>query len=101
MSDERLAAKFRALGDPTRMRIFRSLLECCPPGASQAYGGTTASEVCCSVSGAAKINSTISHHLKELRQAGLIEMERKGRCMMCRPNTTGVRDMLSFLLDVD
>jgi DNA-binding transcriptional ArsR family regulator len=100
MSDERLAEKFRALGDPKRMKIFWSLLACCPPGGSLAHGGATASEVCCEVSGAPKINSTISHHLKELRQAGLIEVERKGRCMICRPRVEGVREMLDFLLDL-
>jgi ArsR family transcriptional regulator, arsenate/arsenite/antimonite-responsive transcriptional repressor len=101
MSDDRLAEKFRALGDPTRMRIFRSLMECCPPGGSSERGGPTASEVCCQVSGSGKINSTISHHLKELRQAGLIDVRRQGRCMICRPKPDGVRDMLSFLLDVE
>ena len=101
MSDDQLAEKFRALGDPTRMRIFRTLMSCCAPGASAAKGGATASEVCCQVSGAQKINSTVSHHLKERRQAGLIEVERRGRCMMCRPKTEGMREMLNFLLDVD
>ncbi len=27
--------------------------------------------------------STVSHHLKELRQAGLVQMERKGRQVEC------------------
>lgn len=99
MSDERLAEKFRALADPTRLRIFRSLMECCGPMGQSS--GPTASEICCQVSGASKINSTISHHLKELRQAGLIEVKRQGRCMICCPKPDGVRDMLSFLLDVE
>nr|AHG23304.1 putative transcriptional regulator [uncultured bacterium] len=97
MTDEALADKFRALGDPTRMRIFRSLMQCCGPSES----GPTASEICCQVSGSQKINSTVSHHLKELRQAGLIDVKRQGRCMICCPKPDGVREMLNFLLDVE
>lgn len=34
--------------------------------------------------------ATMSHHLKELAGAGLIETEREGQCLMCRPR----RDVL-------
>ena len=93
-TDEALASKFRALGDPSRMRIFRMLM-------SNTGLDPTASEVCARVSESPRINSTISHHLKELRYAGLIEVERQGRRMICRPKPDGVREMLNFLLDVE
>ena len=62
---ERLAEQFKALGDPTRLAIVNQLAgaeECCvcnlePLGLSQ---------------------PTISHHLKILREAGLVESTRRG-----------------------
>src|SRR2546421_10235789 len=75
----------KALGDPPRLRIFESLRSCCCPvpigdsGQVSRTSGPTAGEVCCSVTGSEKINSKISFHLKELRNAGLITMERRGK----------------------
>ena len=92
-SDDRvgeLAGMFKALGDPTRLRIFEFLRQCCCPvaveeetGEVRPVQGPTVGEVCCSLTGAEKINSTISHHLKELRLAGLITVERRGKNMIC------------------
>ena len=63
-----LAQVFRALGDPVRLRLV-SLI-----GAHQ--GG----EVCvCDLTAAfALTQPTISHHLKVLREAGIIGCERRG-----------------------
>jgi len=63
-----LALVFKALGDPVRLRLV-SLI-----GARQ--GG----EVCvCDLTSAFDLSQpTISHHLKVLREAGLIESERRG-----------------------
>ncbi len=84
-----LAALFKALGDPTRLKIFEFLRACCCPVAVEETGdvrpaqGPTAGEVCCHVTGEERITSSISFHLKELRQAGLITMERRGKNMIC------------------
>jgi ArsR family transcriptional regulator len=86
---QEVAAMFKALGDPTRLRIFEFLRECCCPVAVGEGGevspvqGPTAGEVCCHITGEERINSSISFHLKELRQAGLITMERRGKHMVC------------------
>jgi len=41
--------------------------------------GPTVGEVCCTIMpGAEKINSTISHHLKVLRDAHLVTWEKRG-----------------------
>lgn len=107
MNDEKLVEKFRALADPTRMRIFRMLVCCCDAmgldetGGVSRTSGPTAGEVCCQITGATKINSTISHHLKELKRAGLITVERYGRRMICRANPAGVREMMGFLMGVE
>ncbi len=65
---ERLARIFKALGDPTRVRLV-SLV------AAHAGG-----EACvCDLTGAFELTGpTISHHLKVLREAGIITGERRG-----------------------
>ncbi|MEO3876518.1 metalloregulator ArsR/SmtB family transcription factor [Nonomuraea sp. B12E4] len=64
---------FKALGDPIRLRLL-SLI-----GAHE--GGRQAGDgVCvCELTGAFTVTApTISHHLKVLREAGLIDSERRG-----------------------
>ncbi|MFD6096183.1 ArsR/SmtB family transcription factor [Nocardiopsis flavescens] len=63
-----LARVFKALGDPVRLRLLSMI-------ASQASG-----EVCvCDLTPAFDLaQPTISHHLKLLREAGLIAAERRG-----------------------
>lgn len=100
---EELAAMFKALGDPTRLRIFAFLRACCCPVAVEETGdvrpveGPTVGEVCCRVTGAERITSTISHHLKELRQAGLITVERRGKNMICGVNREAVALLAAYL----
>jgi ArsR family transcriptional regulator, arsenate/arsenite/antimonite-responsive transcriptional repressor len=63
---DQLAAQFRALADPTRVAIINSL--------------SAADEVCvCNLTEAFDLSQpTISHHLKVLREAGLVESTRRG-----------------------
>jgi ArsR family transcriptional regulator, arsenate/arsenite/antimonite-responsive transcriptional repressor len=63
---DQLAAQFKALADPTRVAIINSL--------------SAADEVCvCNLTEAFDLSQpTISHHLKVLRQAGLVESTRRG-----------------------
>lgn len=94
---------FKALGDPTRLRIFEFLCACCCPVAVEDTGdvrpvlGPTVGEVCCQVTGADKITSSVSFHLKELRLAGLITVERRGKNMICGINREAVAALASFL----
>lgn len=62
-----LASAFKALADPVRLRIA-SIVACCPAG--EVCMGEIAAEF--SVSG-----PTISHHLKKLREAGVLTSERR------------------------
>lgn len=100
---ERRAVMFRALGDPTRLRIFEFLRGCCGPVSVEETGevrrveGATVGEVCCRVTGADRITSTLSHHLKELRIAGLISTERQGKYVLCRLNQEAVASLASYL----
>lgn len=63
-----LARVFKALGDPVRLRLLSMI--------ASREGG----EVCvCELTPAFALSQpTISHHLKLLRQAGLVDCERRG-----------------------
>ena len=81
--DDRLARQLKALGNPVRLRIFRQLLDhCIATGACDARGDMSQ---CVGDLGSAfdLAPSTVSHHLKELRTAGLIQSERAGKSVMC------------------
>jgi ArsR family transcriptional regulator len=103
ISDLEAMAAFRALGDPTRLRIYRFLCDCCCPVALDESGdvhpvdGPTVGEVCCRIAGVGRITSTISHHLKELRLAGLITVERRGKNMICGVNRALPKALARFL----
>lgn len=98
-----VVAMFRALGDPTRLQIFEFLRSCCCPvsvdemGEVRPVSGPTVGEVCCKVTGAEQINSKISHHLKELRLAGLITVERRGKNMICGVNREALAGLSAYL----
>jgi ArsR family transcriptional regulator len=78
-----LAKIFRALGDPSRLAIFELVRECC----EEEGGGHSTTDLRNSVSEIARqfdlSLSTVSHHLKELRTAGLIKCERQGQHIFC------------------
>ena len=70
---EELARAFKALADPVRLRLL-SLI-------ANAPGGTACS---CDLEGpVAKTQSTVSHHLSLLADAGLITKEKVGRWVNC------------------
>jgi ArsR family transcriptional regulator len=63
---DQLAARFKALADPTRVAIVNCL--------------SAADEVCvCNLTDTFELSQpTISHHLRILREAGLVESRRRG-----------------------
>ena|SRR6266542_6450881 len=84
-----LAPMFKALGDPVRLRLM-SLI------------ASTGSEACvCDLSEDFDLSQpTISHHLKVLRQAGLVDSERRGTWVYYRVHPEALR-ALSSLLDAE
>ncbi|MCP4448312.1 MAG: helix-turn-helix transcriptional regulator [Myxococcales bacterium] len=80
--DQRFAKYFKALSNPHRLALFQQLTSCCAPGTVCSVEAATR---CVGELGESlKIaKSTLSHHLKELNQAGLIQMERRGKQVMC------------------
>lgn len=83
----RLAPVFKALGDPVRLRMV-SMIAAQP-------------ELCvCEITPAFHLSSgTISHHLKLLREAGLVDCERRGTFVYYWVNPEALR-VLSTLLAV-
>ncbi len=69
LTPEQTAAIARALADPRRFAIFEQIAQC----NGLACSALTEHE--------AISPATISHHLKELAEAGLIESVREGRIM--------------------
>lgn len=103
VDDRDAALMFKALGDPTRLRIFKFLQSCAEQVALEEGGevhplqGPTVGEVCCHLTGVEKITSTVSFHLKELRNAGLIAMEKQGKYMICCVEKEAMQKLRSYL----
>jgi ArsR family transcriptional regulator, arsenate/arsenite/antimonite-responsive transcriptional repressor len=61
-----VAPMFKALGDPVRLRLLSMI-------------ASTAEACVCDLTGAFEVSGpTISHHLRVLREAGLVDSERRG-----------------------
>ena len=99
-------AVFKALGDPTRLRIFEFLCNsCCPVTVGEecgerTVGGPTVGDVCCCVTGSVKVSSTMVFHFKELREAGLITMERRGRNTVCGVDREVMANLANYFVNV-
>jgi ArsR family transcriptional regulator, arsenate/arsenite/antimonite-responsive transcriptional repressor len=93
---EKFAAIFKALSNPNRLGLFLQLVSCCPPGTicsateARRYVGVLGEEL--------DINqSTVSHHIKELRQAGLVRVERRGKNVECWVDDQAVDALIRLL----
>jgi ArsR family transcriptional regulator len=99
------AAIFKALSDPTRVAIFEWLRTCCPTlsvdeetrEVRPVLDGPTLGEVCCTLTGAEQVTSTFSRHCKELHEAGLITLERRGKSVVCAIDPEGVAALVGYL----
>ncbi|MET7967604.1 metalloregulator ArsR/SmtB family transcription factor [Micromonospora sp. NPDC005305] len=82
-----VAPMFKALGDPVRLRLM-SMIASVP-------------EICvCDLTPAFDLSGpTISHHLKLLREAGLVDSERRGTWVWYRARPEAFRQ-LGALLDI-
>ena len=78
-----------SLGNETRLAVFRMLVKAgsggLPVGRIQAKLGIAA--------------STLSHHIAQLVGQGLIQQERMGRALICRPNFERMNALLQFLTE--
>jgi ArsR family transcriptional regulator len=80
---ERFAEIFKALSTPNRLAIFLRLTSRCPPGTSCAFDEQIRECVGDVGKDLGISRTTVSHHVKELRRAGLLRVERRGRNIEC------------------
>ena len=95
MQDNQSLAKiFRALANPQRLAIFERLGQ----AAVRCGKGEDGTMCVCDIAGGTDLAlSTVSHHLKELREAGLIRCERRGQWVYCKVNREALEKVEVFL----
>ena len=83
---EQVVAGFRALADPTRLEIFRLI-------------AAQAEPICvCDIVGRFDVSQpTISHHLKVLREAGLVTWEKRGLWVYYSLNRAALHQVPDYL----
>lgn len=82
------AARLEALGNPTRLAIYRLLVR----------AGATGLPVGRIQQALELAASTLSHHLKTLLTVGLVTQERDGTTLTCRANYPMMRGLVDFLV---
>lgn len=80
---DEFAEMFKALSNPNRLAIFLRLISRCPPGTSCAFDEEIRECVGDVGQDLGIARTTVSHHVKELRRAGLLRVERRGRNIEC------------------
>ncbi len=87
MNIEQAAKQLEALGNPTRLQVYRTLVRAGPNGLPvsgvQERVGIPA--------------STLSHHLHRLVLTGLVTQERQATTLICRVNYPAMDDLLGFM----
>lgn len=82
------AARLEALGNPTRLKIYRTLVKAGDNGLSV---GKLQSRLDIAP-------STLSHHLKSMLIVGLIYQERQSTTLICRADYDVMRSLVGFLV---
>lgn len=101
MEQKKLAQIFKALSNEQRLNLFQMLIEWQGREESLDLTGIGCDGVekcftkaCCSLD---LSRSTISHHFKELENAGLVTLTRHGQSSICKINPEAVQAIRDFL----
>ena len=97
MAERDLAEIFKALADPTRVKILALLKtrgrSCCDL-ISRNEPGLCA----CDIEEAVKLSqASVSHHMGMLRRAGLVEAQKRGRWVYYRRNEAAIAGLAEIL----
>ena len=93
---ERYADIFKALSNPNRLKIFQRLASCCRPGTVSVIDACATACVGDLGRELDIVASTVSHHIKALRQAGLIRTRRRGQRIECWIDPAVVTQLRGF-----
>jgi len=89
MELDHAARQLEALGNPTRLRLYRTLVRAGDAGLAVGHLQARLSIPA----------STLSHHLRQLVSTGLITQERTGTTLICRADYAAMRAVIGFLAD--
>jgi ArsR family transcriptional regulator, arsenate/arsenite/antimonite-responsive transcriptional repressor len=93
---DKLARMFRALSNPNRLRLFMNLLE--ESKLDLAKGRIHDCFLVKLLGGLGDIGApTVSHHVKELADAGLIHTQREGKQLICSVDPDGLAQLRAAL----
>ena len=93
---EKLSNAFKALSNPNRLQLYLQLSSCCTPGTECSVDDA---QGCCVGELGEGLDialSTLSHHLKELHRANLINMNRRGKQIYCSVNPDMIQELAHF-----
>ena len=92
MDTNKMAKVFKALSNPNRLELYLKIAE--------SYESSYPNESECFVTDIIQSLNigapTISHHTKELSNAGLITTEKKGKFLICRVNKELVKEIIKL-----
>lgn len=89
MNIETAASQLEALGNTTRLGIYRTLVRA---GENGLPVGKLQLKL--DIAG-----STLSHHLKKLIEVNLVSQERQATTLICRANYTSMNGLIGYLAD--
>jgi len=89
MNNEDIASKLAALGNPTRLSVYRLLVR----------AGDSGIPVGSVLKSLGIPGSTLTHHIRILVSAGLADQEREGTTLICRARYETMHGIIDYLKD--
>ncbi|AKN33751.1 arsenic resistance operon repressor [Clostridium carboxidivorans P7] len=92
MDTQKMSKIFKALSNPNRLELYSKI--------AKAYESSYSNDSECFIMDIIQSLNigapTISHHIKELANAGLITTEKKGKFLICRVNEELAKELSEF-----